>query len=136
MASDKYWEAFVNELNHYARTSLALQKILADQPIGPQDLAQLEQLFRQSEYCITLNNLRRAYGRPTAEFEQLIKVALGKASMPEWETEVTEIFDSYVRENNFSSNQIRFLQIMKAVIIQKKFITYEDFYSDTFEKAF
>ena len=136
MASDKYWEAFVSELYQYARTSLALQKILADQPIGPQDLAQLEQLFRQSEYCITLNNLRRAYGRPTAEFEQLIKVALGKATMPEWETEVTEIFDSYVRENNFSSNQIRFLQIMKAVIIQKKFITYEDFYSDTFEKAF
>ena len=136
MASDKYWEAFVSELYQYAHTSLALQKILADQPIGPQDLTQLEQLFKQSEYCITLSTLRRAYGRPTAEFEQLIKVALGKATMPAWETEVTEIFDSYVRENNFSSNQIRFLQIMKAVIIQKKFITYEDFYSDTFEKAF
>jgi len=56
--------------------------------------------------------------------------------MPEWETEVAELFDEYVRNNNFTSNQIRFLQIMKAVIIQKKFITYEDFYSDTFEKAF
>ncbi len=96
----------------------------------------LERLFKQSEYCITLNNLRRAYGRPTAEFEQLIKVALWKATMPEWETEVAELFDEYVRNNNFTSNQIRFLQIMKAVIIQKKFITYEDFYSDTFEKAF
>ncbi len=56
--------------------------------------------------------------------------------MPEWETEVTEIFDEYVRENNFSSQQIRFIQIVKAVIIQKRFITFEDFYGDTFEKAF
>lgn len=136
MASDKYWEIFVNELEQYVKTSRALKKILADEPISSQDLAELERMFRQSEYCITLNNLRRAYGRPTADFEQLIKVALGKATMPEWETEVTNLFDTYVQENNFTSNQIRFLQIMKAVIIQKKFITYEDFYSDTFEKAF
>lgn len=136
MASDKYWEVFVNELEQYAKSSQALKKILADEPIWPQDVSELERLFKQSEYCITLNNLRRAYGRPTAEFEQLIKVALWKATMPEWETEVAELFDKYVRNNNFTSNQIRFLQIMKAVIIQKKFITYEDFYGDTFEKAF
>lgn len=136
MASDKYWEVFVGELEQYAKSSKAIKKILDDQPINQDDLAELERLFQQSEYRITLNNLRRAYGRPTVAFEQLIKVALGKASMPEWETEVSELFDEYVRENNFTSQQIRFLQIVKAVIIQKKFIVYEDFYSDTFEKAF
>jgi type I restriction enzyme R subunit len=136
MASDKYWEVFVGELEHYAKSSKAIKKILNDEPITSDDLAELERLFQQSEYRITLSNLRRAYGRPTVAFEQLVKVALGKASMPEWETEVSGLFDEYVRENNFTSQQIRFLQIVKAVIIQKKFIVYEDLYGDTFEKAF
>jgi len=136
MASDKYWKQFVEELEYFAKKSKALQKILNDQPITPIDLTELERLFKQSEYNITIKNLRRAYWRPTAEFEQLIKVALWKATMPDWDVEVSDTFDKYIQDNNFWSNQIRFLQIVKAVIIQKKHITYDDFYSDTFEKAF
>lgn len=137
MASDKYWEVFVGELEQYAKSSKAIKKILSDEPVNQDDIAELERLFQQSEYRITLNNLRRAYNRPTVAFEQLIKVALGKASMPEWETEVSELFDEYIRENNFSSQQIRFLQIVKSIITQKRFILFEEIdYNESIERAF
>gem|GEM_PF-4465806 len=61
MASDKYWKQFVEELEYFAKKSKALQKILNDQPITPIDLTELERLFKQSEYNITIKNLRRAY---------------------------------------------------------------------------
>jgi hypothetical protein len=61
-----------------------------------------------------------------------IKFALWKTNLPNFEEEVTKVFDQYLSENNFSSNQIRFLQIVKSILITKKHITYEDFYSDSF----
>lgn len=136
MESDKYWQKFVEQIEAFANKSKALEKIKNWETINANDLWELERLFMQSEYNITIQNLRRVYWRSTLEFEQLIKVALWKATLPEWNDEVSEIFEKYLQENNFSSNQIRFLQIVKAVIIKQKFITYEDFYSDTFEKSF
>lgn len=78
MYSDKYREVFVQQLEEYAKSSPAIQKILHDEELTSADIAQLERMFASSEYHMTVVNLRRAYGRATASFEQLIKVALGK----------------------------------------------------------
>jgi len=136
MYSDKYREVFVQQLEEYAKSSPAIQKILHDEELTQADIAQLERMLAGTEYHMTVVNLRRAYGRPTASFEQLIKVALGKGNLPGWEQEVNELFEQYIQENNFSSMQIKFLQIVKALIIQKKSIQTEDLYSDVFEKSF
>lgn len=136
MESDKYWKAFVDQIEYFANSSLALKKIKNDEVLNNKDLEELEKLFKQSEYNITITNLRRTLHRPTIDFVTFIKFALWKTSLPEFENEVNTVFQNYLNENNFSSNQIRFLDIVKSVIIQKKHITYEDFYSDTFEKSF
>lgn len=136
MESDKYWKVFVDQIDYFAKSSKALQKIKNDEVLNKDDLEELEKLFKQSEYNITVTNLRRTLYRPTIDFVSFIKFALWKSSLPDFEQEVEKVFSEYLSQNNFSSNQIRFLQIVKSVLITKKHITYEDFYSDTFEKSF
>lgn len=136
MESDKYWKVFVEQIDYFAKSSKALQKIKNDEVLNKDDLEELEKLFKQSEYNITVTNLRRTLYRPTIDFVSFIKFALWKSSLPDFEQEVEKVFSEYLSQNNFSSNQIRFLQIVKSVLITKKHITYEDFYSDTFEKSF
>ncbi len=136
MESDKYWEKFVQQLEEYAKSSTAIQKILNDEELTPNDIVELEGMLNRTEYHINVFNLRKAYGRPTASFEQLIKVALGKWSLPWREQDINQHFETYIHQNNFNSVQIQFLQIIKAYIIQKKHITYEDFYSPAVEWAF
>jgi len=132
MESDKYWKVFVEQIEYFAKSSKALQKIIEDKTLNKEDLEELEKLFKQSEYNITITNLRRTLYRPTIDFVSFIKFALWKTNLPNFEEEVTKVFDEYLAENNFSSNQIRFLQIVKSILITKKHITYEDFYSDSF----
>jgi len=136
MESDKYRAKFVQTLEHYAKSSTAIQKILDDKELTQNDIVELEAMLNKTEYHINVFNLRKAYGRPTASFEQLIRVALGKGTLPGREKEVSQLFEIYIQENNFNSIQIKFLQIVKALIIQKKHITYEDFYSPAFESSF
>lgn len=133
MASDKYRGVFVSQLEGLANSSSALKKILSDEEPTSQERSELEQLLDKSEYHLNIINLKKAFGRPTARLEQLIKVALGKISLPGREKEVGELFESFIQQHNFSSHQIRFLQIVKSLIIQKKFVTSDDFYSATFE---
>jgi len=136
MESDKYRAKFVQQLEDYAKSSTAIQKILNDQELTTNDITELEAMLNKTEYHINVINLRKAFGRPTASFEQLIKVALGKSILPGREQEVNQLFESYIHENNFNSTQIKFLQLVKSYIIQKKHITYEDFYSPAFEGTF
>lgn len=136
MYSDKYREAFVQQLEDFAKSSPAVQKILHDEPLTQTDIAELEKMLRQTEYHITVTNLRRAFGRSTASFEQLIKVALGKGNLPGREDEVNQLFEEYIQQHNFGSMQIKFLQIVKVLIIQKKQVSQEDLYSDAFERTF
>lgn len=132
MESDKYWKVFVDQIEYFAKSSKALKKIKDDKTLNKEDLEELEKLFKQSEYNITITNLRRTLHRPTIDFVSFIKFALGKSELPNFEEEVSKIFEDYLNDNNFTSNQIRFLQIVKSILITKRHITYEDFYSDSF----
>ena len=76
MESDKYRAKFVEQLEEYAKSSTAIQKILHDQELTQNDIVELESMLNKTEYHINIINLRKAFGRPTASFEQLIKVAL------------------------------------------------------------
>lgn len=136
MASDKYRELFVHQLEDYAKSSKAIQKILNNEELTQGDIAELEMMLDHTQYHINVINLRKAIARPTASFEQLIKVALAKGTLPERETEVNQLFDHYIHQHNFNSAQIKFLQIVKSLIIQKKHISYDDFYSPVFETTF
>ena len=57
--------------------------------------------------------------------------------MESWEEQVNELFEDFIRENNFNSNQLRFLQVVKSLILQGKYENFpDDFYSPVFEGQF
>lgn len=136
MHSDKYWQIFVEQIEYFAKSSKALKKIESWETLYKEDLEELEKLFKQSKYNITVTNLRRTLQRPTIDFVSFIKFALGKSGLPDFEEEVEWVFTEFLHKHNFSSNQVRFLNIVKSLIISKKHITYEDLYSDSFENTF
>jgi hypothetical protein len=76
MESDKYWKVFVDQIEYFAQSSKAIQKIKDDKTLNKEDLEELEKLFKQSEYNITITNLRRTLHRPTIDFVSFIKFAL------------------------------------------------------------
>ncbi len=136
MESDKYRKVFVDAIKDYAHSSQAIQKILNNEPVSSYDIAELETKLQNTEYQLNIINLRKVFHTPTANFEKLIKVALGKETLLGREQEVNQLFEFYIHQNNFSSSQIKFLQIVKSLIIQKKKVTYDDFYSPVFESVF
>ena len=76
MESDKYWRVFVDQIEYFAESSEALKKVRDDRVLNKEDLEELERLFKQSEYNITLTNLRRTLHRPTIDFVSFIRFAL------------------------------------------------------------
>lgn len=136
MESNHYRKVFVDTINEQVQSSQAIQKILENQPLSRQDIAELESKFEQSDYRLNVINLRKVFHTPTADFEKLIRVALGKDTLLGRETEVNQLFEEYLHAHNFSSQQIAFLRIAKALIINNKKITHEDFYTPPFEKQF
>lgn len=133
MESDKYRAIFEQQMEDVLKDHPTIQKILNDELVSQEDIHALEQVLTQNEYHIDLSNLRAAVGRPTVSFEQLIKVALGKWSLPEWEHEVNDLFEKHIQEQNYNSQQIRFMKIIKSKILQRKPVTYEDLYSPSIE---
>lgn len=136
MESDKYRAEFVATLEDYAKSSVAIQKILRDEPLQKQDIVELEMMLDKTDYRFRTQTLRQVFYTPTVDFELLIKVALGKGKLPGWEAEVQQLFEQYIQEHNFSSMQIKFLQILKSLIIQNKIIAVEDLYSPVFDSTF
>ncbi len=133
MQSDKYRALFVDELENLTRSNNALQKIIEDEEPTDKEWIELENMLEQSEYHLNSFTVRRALGRPLLTMKQLIKIALRRISLPDWEKEVVKIFEEFLHHNNFSSHQIRFLQIVKSLLIQKKTVSKDDFYGPTFE---
>lgn len=137
MKSDEYWAKFVESLEEYAKSSPAIQKILRDEQVSQADLQQLESIFRNLEFSFTTSTLNSVWNSITTDFIDLIKVALGKANIPQWELQVNKLFETFIQSNNFNSTQLRFLQIVKSFIIHKKIVTLpDDFYSPVFENQF
>ncbi len=137
MKSDQYWEKFVNSIQEKAESNHIIQKLLNNEDITEQEQRELEGIFKSMEYHFTTTNLNKVYNCITTDFLDMLKFALHKQDLPDWKEQVDEVFQGFIQENNFNSNQIRFLQIVKSLLIQKKTITLpDDFYSPIFENQF
>lgn len=135
--TDKYWKLFVESIDQYAKSSIAIQKIVNDEQVNDRDLIELETLFKNMEYHFTAWNLNKVFHSLTTDFVDLVKVALWKWNIEGWEGQVNWLFERFIGDNNFNANQIRFLQIVKALILQKKFVKFpDDFYLPVFENQF
>ncbi|UFX83385.1 DEAD/DEAH box helicase family protein [Candidatus Absconditicoccus praedator] len=136
MPSEKYWKEFEQTMEELTSSHPVVQKLLGGEELSDDEISMLEQELSSNEYRMNLDNLRKAYGRPTASFRQLVEVALGVGDMPDWEAEVDRLVEEFIKESNFDSRQIMFLRVLKSMLIQKKELNVpDDFYSPMVENS-
>ncbi len=91
------------------------------------DMHQLTELLRLGEPGITCERLQATYDVRAASLVPLLRHVLGLERLPDWGAMVTRAFDEYLLlHNTFSSAQVRFLQTLRDLLLQKRRLLRED----------
>jgi len=90
-----------------------IQKILSDKELEEQEMEKLADKLNSPEDYFNEDNLKDAYDQPTGSLADFIKAALGKYKFPTKKERVNKNFDSWLRQKEFSPDQIMLLALLK-----------------------
>lgn len=90
-----------------------IQKIVDDKEIGSDEVGQLEGRLNSPKYYFNEDNLQEAFGEPSGSLPDFIKAALGKYTFPTKKQRVDKNFDSWLRQKEFTPEQITLLALLK-----------------------
>ncbi len=98
----------------------ALHHLKAGEAIDEVDLQELADLLRREDPFITEDLLQRVYDNRSAHFIDFIKHILGLQKLRSRSEIITEAFETFIgRHNDYTANQIQFLQILKTFILER-----------------
>ena len=104
-----------------------LQKLRAGSEIDDFDIKQLADILRSEDPYVTEELLRRVYDNRTARFIDFIRHILGLEKLKTRTEAITEAFEAFIaKHNDFSADQIQFLQILKTFILDRGYIERKD----------
>ena len=110
------------EENHVVR------RILADAPVEEDELRNLADQLNKPVGYFNEENLKEAYGEPSGSLVDFIKVAFGKYKFPTKKERVDKNFDSWLRQKDFTVEQIMLLsQLKNRFVAGDTQISAEDF---------
>jgi type I restriction enzyme R subunit len=109
----EYKDKFAEEVNNLASTNEIVAKVKQDREVTDEELQELAKLLNHPEYFFNEQNLRDAYGQPSANLLDFIKAALGKHEFPSREERISQAFDAWIIQKNFSPEQARILRMLK-----------------------
>jgi len=105
-----------------------IKRILADGSIEENELRALANQLNKPEDYFNEENLQEAYGEQSGSLVDFVKVALGKYKFPTKRERVNNNFDSWLRQKNFTIEQIMLLsQLKNRFVACDNEITAEDF---------
>lgn len=120
----KKFEETVDVIRH----NPVVKKILADGNLEQDELEKLANELNKPDNYFNEDNLKEAYDQPSGSLVDFIKVALGKYTFPTKKERVNENFDSWLRQKNFTVEQILLLSQLKNRFVSGDMeITPEDF---------
>ena len=108
----KYKEKFTDTIRKMEGNRI-IKKILADGPVEEDELENLADKLNRPEDYFNEENLKEVYGEPSGSLVDFIKVAFGKYTFPTKRERVNKIFDSWLRQKNFTMEQIMLLSQLK-----------------------
>lgn len=110
-----------------------LQRLKNGEKIDDMDIENLAHILQSEDPYITLDNLQKVYENKTARFIDFINHILGLQKLQSREEIIAEAFDQFIQNhNNFNSEQISFLQILKSFMIERGQATKENLVSPPF----
>lgn len=111
-----YREKVENKIKALVENNEIIKKIKTNKKVTDKELRELEKLFYDREIFSSDNDLSKAYKMPKGVFVNLIKDIAHEALKEE---QIKLRFDNFLKENNFNSDQSRFLRIVKNVFLDK-----------------
>lgn len=97
-----------------------LQKIKQGEALDDYDIFSLTEALRSEDPYITEELLQSAYDNRTAKFIDFIRHILGLQKLQTRTEQITRSFDTFIaRHNDYTADQIQFMQILKTFILEQ-----------------
>jgi type I restriction enzyme, R subunit len=113
-----------------------LLAIREGRPVTEEQLVELERVLDrelgQSDLHVNEETIRKAYGIRASSFLALLRYLLHVDAIPDYAAVVRQAFDRHITAHTYNADQIRFLRSVQTVFAQKKRLTEDDLYGDTF----
>ncbi len=129
MAIDRkvYTEKFAETVKSM-ETEPVIKKVLDDKVLTNTEVKVLTDKLNSPEYFFNQENLQEAFKEPSGSITDFIKVAFGKYKFPTKKERVEKLFDTWLREKNFTPEQSNLLaQLKNRFVAGDNQITAEDF---------
>lgn len=123
----RYREMVEQKVKELSDTDLVLQKLKNGKKISEEEMEYLARLLHEQQPYVTLSLLQRVYDNRHVKFIQFIKYILGMEEIHSFSEVVAKEFENFIgHHNNLSSNQLRFLDILRHFIIDKGKVSRKD----------
>ncbi|MHB8483358.1 MAG: type I restriction endonuclease subunit R [Nitrospiria bacterium] len=97
-----------------------LQKLKRGEPVDDYDISRLAELLRSEDPYVTEEVLQRVYDNKNAHFIDFVRYILGIQKLQSRSEIIAQAFDDFIaHHNDYSANQVEFLQIIKTFILNQ-----------------
>ncbi len=129
----EYRKRLETKIQNLLSNNEVLQRLKKGKKIDDVDIENLACILQSEDPYITLDNLRKVYDNKKASFIDFINHVLGLQKLQTRSEIIANSFDLFIKNHSdFSSDQIRFLQILKIFVIERGQTTKENLTSPPF----
>ncbi|MBI2063297.1 MAG: DEAD/DEAH box helicase family protein [Candidatus Yanofskybacteria bacterium] len=122
--ADDYQVAWEQQVQEMAKTEPLISKVKQGEDLSNDETAFLSEKLNSPEFYFNEANLREAYRYPVGTLNDFIQAALKTKEFPTeeqlHEQRVNQLFESWLIEKNFASDQIKILRLVKSQCIVRK----------------
>jgi type I restriction enzyme R subunit len=132
MYVEEYRKHIEERIFFLADTHPTIQALRRGEQVNDSQLIDLERTLRSKlgteEYELSEENIKKAYGLKVGSLLEFLRYVLELDSIPGYQVIVKHTFESFISEHQLNANQIRFLQVVQSVFLQKKRLALADLY--------
>jgi len=116
----EYRRKVKEKIQNLVANNEVLQKILRREPLDEFDITSLSDVLRSEDPYITKELLKRVYDNRTAHFIDFIRHILGLQKLRSRTEVIAQAFDDFItRHNDYSADQIQFIQVLKTFMLEQ-----------------
>jgi len=132
----EYRQRVEKRITDLADSNPTIRAIQEGRPVSELELVALERTLRttlgSADVLLTTDNIRKAYGLKLTSFLAFLRHVLALEDIPDYSTVIQRCFDAHIQQHTYNADQLRFLRVMRDVLIKKRQITLADLYEGDF----